>query len=156
VILDEVILHNVGPFRSRNILTLTPESHRKPITLVGGLNGNGKTTILDSIHLCLYGRNASFCRASEMGYDEQLRRLIHRGSRPEDGACVEVAFRSTEGGLERSFRVKRSWASSGGRVKEHVDVEIDGAREPGLSDSWADEVQRFLPANLADLFFFDG
>lgn len=156
MILDEVILHNVGPFRSRNVLTLTPESPRKPITLIGGLNGNGKTTILESIHLCLYGRNASLYRASNLRYEEQLRRLIHRGSRPEDGACAEVAFRSTEGGLERSFRVKRSWASSGGCVKEHVDVEIDSARDPGLSDTWADEVQRFLPANLADLFFFDG
>lgn len=154
--LDEVILHNVGPFQSRNALLLTPESPSRPITLVGALNGNGKTTILEAIHLCLYGRNASFCRASEMGYEEQLRRLIHRGSRPEDGACVEVAFRSTEGGIEKPFRVKRSWASTGGRVKEHLEVEVDGIRDPGLSDSWSDEVQRFLPANLADLFFFDG
>ncbi len=156
MILDEVVLHNVGPFRSRNVVVLTPPSRQQPITLIGGLNGNGKTTLLDAVHLCFYGRNASFARASEVPYEEQLRRLIHRGVRPEDGACAEVAFRSFEGGAERAFRVKRNWSVSRDRVKERVEVDVDGVRDPGLSDSWSEEVQRFLPANLADLFFFDG
>lgn len=156
MIFDEVVLHNVGPFRSRNVLQLSPNESGRPVTLIGGLNGNGKTTLLDSIHLCLYGRQASFCRSSAIPYEEQLRRLINRGVKSENGAAVEVAFRSIEGGTQRGFRVKRIWNAPRDRVREHVEIEVDGVREPGLSDSWADEVLRFLPPTLADLFFFDG
>ena len=53
-ILDQLVLENVGTFRGRHVIDLTPPSPAKPIVLIGGLNGAGKTTVLEAIQLALY------------------------------------------------------------------------------------------------------
>ncbi len=49
MILDSIVLENVGTFRGKNEIKLTPTSSNKPVVLIGGLNGAGKTTILEAI-----------------------------------------------------------------------------------------------------------
>jgi DNA sulfur modification protein DndD len=46
----ELVLQNFGPYSGRHTLTLQPEADR-PIVLIGGLNGGGKTTLMDAIRL---------------------------------------------------------------------------------------------------------
>ena len=51
--IDKVILQNIGVYVNRNEFDLKTE---RPIILIGGMNGRGKTTLLDSIMFALYGR----------------------------------------------------------------------------------------------------
>jgi DNA sulfur modification protein DndD len=155
VILDEIVLHNFGLFGGRHVVKLTPAPN-KPIVLVGGLNGTGKTTLLDAIGLALYGPHAAIGRRRTGAYDDYLGGAIHRGVDPRDGAAVEVAFRARQGGRERTIRVRRSWTKRGVRVREHLDVYDDGERNSALTDSWASHVEAFIPRGVAPLFFFDG
>lgn len=55
MILDEIILHDFGTYGGRQNITLTPDSPDRPIILFGGLNGGGKTTLLDALQLCFSG-----------------------------------------------------------------------------------------------------
>lgn len=155
MILDELVLHNFGVFRGRQQVRLTPVSAERPITLFGGLNGAGKTTIMEALLLALFGRHAPGLRGSG-GYESYLRRSIHRGVPPREGASLEIRFRSTVEGKERMYCVTRSWTASGKRVNESVDVFVDDRLDRGLSETWAERVDQFLPARLAPLFFFDG
>src|SRR5688572_12985373 len=107
MLLESLTLHDVGVYRGRQTMDLRPPSPDRPVTLVGGLNGGGKTTLLDAIQLAFHGRLSG--PAQRGSYDEYLRRLVNRSANPSDGASVELAFRIHIEGKERQYRVRRSW-----------------------------------------------
>ena len=51
MIFTELVLENFGAYAGRNIINLRPENNGSihPIILVGGMNGGGKTTLMDAI-----------------------------------------------------------------------------------------------------------
>src|ERR1700728_2977887 len=113
MIFDELVLQIVGVFAGRNSVVLTPPGPDRPVVLVGGVNGAGKTTILEGIHLALYGSLADVSSPRTGSYDSYLRSLIHHGVSPEDGAAVELAFHAYHEGLPCNYRVRRSWRQIG-------------------------------------------
>lgn len=155
MVIDKIMLRDFGVFRGCQSAQLTPLSPSRPITLFGGLNGAGKTTLLEGLQLAIYGRHAPFL-GSPRGYDAYLKKSIHRQSNPEEGASVGLAFRVNEDGHERAYQVDRSWRRVNGQVVEEVTVSVDGLRDAVLSDNWFEYAERFIPARLSPLFFFDG
>jgi DNA sulfur modification protein DndD len=156
VILDELTLHNFGVFRGRQSLTLTPTGRSKPITLIAGLNGCGKTTILDAVQLALYGPLARLGSRRGTAYEQYLSQSIHRGVDQREGAAIELAFHAHHDGIRHDYRIHRSWASTGKRLRERLEVTCDGHRDPNLTEHWADQVEAFIPRGIAPLFLFDG
>ncbi len=155
MIITELVLYNFGVYRGQHAISLKPPSASKPVVLFGGMNGYGKTTILDAIQLALYGRLAPTAGRGDLPYEEYLRRSIHRAVVAHEGASVELAFTQTTEGKTRSIRVKRSW-SAGKTVRERLDIESDGVEDPVLADAWPEAVGELLPQRLAPFFFFDG
>ena len=135
MILDELVLQNFGTFAGRQILLLTPPASDKPVVLIGGLNGAGKTTVLEAIHLALYGALAQPVGRRSGSYENYLTGLIHHGVAAYDGASVELAFHAYQQGVERRYRIRRSWRSGKAAVRERVDVEVDGRLERALRHS---------------------
>jgi len=155
MLLTRLSLHNVGPFAGQQTLDLEPPSHDRPIILIGGMNGCGKTTILEAVLLTLYGKLSPAVKEAGVGYDEYLRRLLNRGH-VRDGACIELDFRSRQDGTDAVYRVTRAWSMRSSSVRDRVDVQIDGRYDPVLSEHWQERVESFLPVRLSKLFFFDG
>ena len=156
MILEEIVMHNFGVFCGRHRAELAPPSEGRPVVLFGGLNGNGKTTILRAIELALYGPLARSPKENHVGYDDYLRRWINRHVRASDGASVEVSLRVTTDGRQRTYRIRRSWRVRGDRVKENLDVYVDGNRDSVVSDTWREHIETLIPAQLSHLFLFDG
>ena len=156
MILDELVLHNVGTFAGRHVITLTPPSERKPVVLIGGLNGSGKTTILDAIHLVLYGSLAQVSGRRSGSYDSYLRNLINHQAPAREGAAVELTFHARREGAEHHYRLRRWWRNTGAAVREDLTVSVDGRHDEALTSTWSDQVETFLPRGIAGLFFFDG
>ncbi len=154
--LDELVLHNVGTFAGRHAITLTPAAPDKPVVLIGGLNGAGKTTVLEAIHLALYGALAQPSGRRAGSYESYLAGLIHHGVPASEGASVELAFHAFQQGTGRNYRVRRAWRSSGASVRERLEVEINGRLDRTLTSTWSEHVETFLPRGIAGLFFFDG
>lgn len=154
MILDELVLHDFGIYGGRQSITLTPEKNR-PITLFGGLNGGGKTTLLDALQLCLYGPAARCSNRNGLAYDDFLRRSVHRGA-PASEAAIELSFRHTAAGREHQFRVHRSWKAATSGCREFFHVLRDGVLDKMATEHWLEQVEEFIPARISHLFLFDG
>lgn len=156
MILEKLTLQNFGPFKEQQEISFPPPNPDRPIILLGGLNGNGKTTILEALQLALYGKLGSFWRDERDTYGQYLAEKIHRNSLPGEGAKVELTFLSDLDGHEVEYRLKRYWKVIRGEARESLLVFVGGVLNKGLSELWEEEVQRHLPPRLASLFFFDG
>lgn len=155
MILDYITLYNFGLYAGSQTMTLTPPAPNKPIVLIGGLNGGGKTTLLDALQLCLFGPHARISNRGSLAYQEYLSRSIHRGNGASE-AAIELSFRRTIEGREEIYKVHRSWQRNGGGCKERFEVLKNGVEDAALSDNWTTQVEEFFPANIAHLFLFDG
>lgn len=156
MIIDRMILHNVGVFGGTHEIDLTPPSSSRPVILIGGLNGAGKTTLLDALQLGFFGRSSEPVKRNPGRYQDYLARLIHNKTKPRDGAAIEILFRATDEGTERSYRLQRNWVANNGGAKENISIEVDEIYDSVLSETWAEQVERFIPTRLSQLFFFDG
>ena len=155
MILDEITFHDFGLYDGTQSVSLTPPSPNKPIILIGGLNGGGKTTFIDALQLIFFGPHAKCSSRGSLGYQEYLSQCIHRGSY-NDEAGLEITFRHTVEGQEENYHLRRFWKRSGSACKEQFEVYKNGQAERSLADNWANQVEDFFPANIAHLFLFDG
>jgi len=151
VIIDAITLENFGTYAGLQTIDLSPSPGR-PVVLLIGLNGAGKTTFLDAVLLALYGRRAKCSNRGSLGYEDFLRRSIHRYG-AHDHAAVTLRLRRHEAGREETLEVRRSWTRDSGDL---LDVTINGARDSVATKHWDEVVDRLLPLGIANLFFFDG
>ncbi|MBI3865715.1 MAG: DNA sulfur modification protein DndD [Planctomycetia bacterium] len=158
MILQQLTLRNFGVYGGEQVFDLAPARKRNrtaPIILFGGINGGGKTTILDAIQLVLYGNRARCSKRGDRPYDEFLSASIHHGTLPGEGAAIELSFSFTAEGQEHLYDVTRLWSSSGNRTQERVVVAKDGEPDGWLSDNWHQVVEELIPFGVAQLCFFD-
>ena len=144
------------------------------IVLIGGMNGYGKTSILEALYLCLYGKDAMvhLARAGlktdeKKGYPTFLERAFNgealRAGLDTMGTRVIINRTKTKAidiGRKWYFRANGTWTNEEEAVVREVIRGVpDTPRQDGrngfhLADL-LDEIQ-FVPAHVAPFFFFDG
>ena len=155
MIITELVLHNFGVYAGRQVFQMEPPSLDKPVVLIGGLNGGGKTTILDAVQLALYGNRARCSTREKYSYPDFLMRSINRVTK-DRMATVELEFTTQFGGKGTKIRICRRWNGGDNKVKEHLQVWRDGEPDRLLTSLWSQRVEEFFPLDIAQLFFFDG
>ena len=153
MILDEISLHDFGLYEGLQTFTLTPPSSRRPIVLFTGLNGAGKTTILEALQVGLFGANA-MC-LSEQSYQEYMLRAINNKSKWGQSG-ITLNFRRMEDGKEVNYRLSRIWKKSGKKVKESLEVHRDNQLDRIATENWPQFMEEIIPASISNFFFFDG
>lgn len=152
MLLRSVRLSDVGLYGGEQTLEFSCDRDR-PVTLIGGRNGTGKTTLLNAIQLALYGNRAK-SMLGVSAYPEYLQALIHKTATK---ASVALEFQRREGGRPVSYLVEREWTrSSTGKAPDSLYVTLDGKPRPDLEANWAEFVEGVMPLSVSGLAIFDG
>jgi DNA sulfur modification protein DndD len=155
MILESIILEDFGVYGGRQEANLIPEKG-KPIILFGGMNGGGKTTLLDAVQLAFYGSKARLSNRGRLPFKDYLRESIHRGADPGEGTGITLRFRRTIEGESRVFELQRYWREGVKGIEETLRVLLDGQLDDFFTEQWDETIEDYLPVRLAHLFFFDG
>ena len=156
MIIKKLRLQNFGVYAGSHEIDLLPASREKPIVLFGGLNGGGKTTLLDAIQLTLFGKLSRCSTRGSLAYEEFLRRCVSHGAAPGSRSSVALEIRQTFDAQTHEFVITRSWMPAEKGVNETLLVQRDNVVDPELAENWLEHVDQFVPVGLAELFFFDG
>ncbi|HLO88537.1 MAG TPA: DNA sulfur modification protein DndD [Nostocaceae cyanobacterium] len=161
----ELVLQNFGPYAGRQIINLNPrvdEEEIRPIILLGGMNGGGKTTLMDAIRLALYGHRAQCSTRGNLSYGDFLSQSVN--SKTEDGkdTRIELLFEHIEEDKPVKYRIVRHWNKNPKDGKDSLGIlelglsgKDDWPRDE-LANIWDDYIENILPLGISNLFLFDG
>ena len=148
----KVELHNFGIYKGTHVMCLKNKSGNRNITLVGGLNGRGKTTFHDAVLLALYGRQAlKYIQEKARSYEKLLADHINKHTL-DDITFIAVSICLDDG---TNLRIKRSWQLKNGKLEQNVIVEKNGSEDKYLGESWSYYIEEILPFGIAKFFFFN-
>lgn len=152
MIIKRLELHNFGVYAGDNRFVFEGE---KPIVLIGGMNGRGKTTFLEAVLIALYGSNSfAYVESKYKSYAQYLRSFVNKSA--DDKQCsVELEFEINNGNIEH-YIVKREWNALTKKTEEIITVLKDGIRNEFLTSNWQLFIENILPSALSSFFFFDG
>lgn len=148
----KVELHNFGIYKGTHEMLLTDKVGNKNITLIGGLNGRGKTTFHDAILIALYGSQAlKYINEKARSYDKLLIDHINKHAIGEE-AYVKVALCLDDG---THLQIQRAWSINGKKLDQHIVVEKNGVEDKYLGENWNYYIEEILPFGIARFFFFN-
>jgi DNA sulfur modification protein DndD len=154
MIFQELVLENFGPYKGRQVFNLRPGKEQQTIILFGGMNGGGKTTLMDAIRLALYGHRAPCSTRGNLSYPEFLKQCINRQAQD---STIELSFQQTLNNEAQptEFRIYRTWTEQiSGR--DILRATVNGEIAPDLAQKWDERIEDLLPLGISRLFLFDG
>lgn len=165
--ISRLTLRNFKSYKNQ-VFDFPPPEDGKNLVLIGGLNGYGKTTLLEAIYVGLYGEEAVSQRALDRaglkakGYGHFLETALYKHALRDDDDRMEVAIEITRPG-KGCLRITRRWFfTNHGRYDSQrlvIESQVSGshawkplteAQLPDLLATYA------VPPWLAPFFFFDG
>ncbi len=150
MIFNTLVLCNIGLYKEENIFDLTTKNGN--IILIGGKNGSGKTTIIESVKLCLYGNK--ILGLTNKQYDEYIRKLINKDKK-EGYILLELTYTSKE--KQNKFTIKRSWKIENKIKEEFLLLKNGNVYNEIHKENWQNFISsELIPQGLIDFFLFDG
>lgn len=143
-------------------LDLSADEER-PIILIGGGNGCGKTTLFDAIYHALYGLEIKTARQ----FDEYFNAGVKLEQGIENKSIVlEISFSGLVLGHETPYKLKRTYQLIDNKVRWNVELNMNGNRYSyGIATPSAQRTQNEevvnkiiaanLPSELSNYFLFD-
>lgn len=156
MIFRELILENFGPYLGRHVINLTTEKDEQscPIILFGGMNGGGKTTIMDAIRLALYGQRAQCSTRGNLGYADFLSQCINNSASPIESTRLELVIEHIKESQWVDLRIVRTWTKRD--LKDTLGILEGDWPDTALANTWDEYIETLLPLGISNLFLFDG
>ena len=152
MIITRLTLYNFGIYKGTNQFEF---ENRKPVILIGGMNGRGKTTFLEAVLLALYGSSSyAYTESGYRTYGQYLNSYVNKSDHTLF-TYVELSFKMSAH-LEEQYTVRREWSGKGQRIRDKIIVQKNGADDPFLTEHWSLFIESVFPSGLSNFFFFNG
>ncbi|MEY4519872.1 MAG: hypothetical protein RLZZ499_2472 [Cyanobacteriota bacterium] len=158
MIFTELVIENFGAYAGKHTINLRPESDGiiQPIILFGGMNGGGKTTLMDAMRLALYGQRARCSTRGNLGYGDFLTQSVNSQANSVDLTQVQLSFEHIFEGHWQEFKIIRAWQKNPQDGKDSLSIERELRFDSNLEQHWDEYVENILPLGISNLFLFDG
>ncbi len=140
--INTVELLNVGAYRDKHVYDFNGV---KNINIVLGENGNGKTTLLNSIICCLYGTYMFGSSHITNEYKDYILRLKNKDTK-KTSMYMEVDFKY----INDNYKVRRSYKV----FKEDFEESLVVYKNDQLINNF--DMNSIISKTLFELFFFNG
>lgn len=155
MLLRKLTLSNFRQFKDKETIEFSQDKHSN-ITLILGDNTSGKTTILQSMLWCLYGK-VRF-KTSDQLYNEDNAKNMKENETKDISVSVELEHAGEEYIIERTQLCKKigSKVELVGPSKLRIFRKTDiGVRDEIRGVDVEDTVNDILPDDLSEYFFYD-
>src|SRR5690554_2162308 len=155
MLIKYIKVHNFGVYSGTHTVDLSITDKEKPIILIGGLNGRGKTTLLEAITLALYGNNSFNFIESGLSYQNYLSKYVNKN----DGSLetfVEISFDISQNDISTNYIIRRQWNLKTKNINEKIIIFKNGISNPSLTKYWRTFVEDIMPSSVARFSIFDG
>ncbi len=148
---NKLTIENYKSFQFPTAINFPQSSEGKSIFLMGGMNGAGKTSVMEAINICLYGAKP-----------ENIYKTINRKELSKGNAFVSFELEMETDDF-KTLMVHRSWSAGATDspkfkdLKERLVVVQDGKRvSVENKEIWQDYINATIPKGITQFFFFDG
>lgn len=162
--ISKIVLNNFKSYQSQTFEFPKPKGS-KNLILIGGLNGYGKTSILEALYLGLYGAGAieylgrAGLKTEAASYAKFLTKAFYGHADTQKPMSVKIEFLNER---NKGYSIERLWYFNKNRSWDdeelHIFEVVDGIpKKPRREDDLNDILDReFVVPHLAPFFFFDG
>src|SRR4051794_20002086 len=127
MIINEIQLTNIGPYRGSNSFDFRPEND-KNVILIGGENGAGKTTLLNAIKLGLFGSYGYGFKTENAEYYKRVLSMLNHGAKRigENNFRIKLEFSLVDDFEKIDYILYRYWKFTNQSLKETFELIANG------------------------------
>lgn len=157
MIFKDIEITNYGIFKGSHKVSFAEPSIQS-VTLIGGLNGSGKTTIFEAIQIAMFGIQSNLHKENkQLSYTKYLKSKINRNCDEAEGASIRFTINLVDDmDLDDDITIIRSWKNTTRGLKEYFEVNRNDMVDVDLTENWIEFISQIISPSLSKLFLFDG